>query len=63
MLRCAVCSIPLLTTKALWPLGIMWRVFLLEPYPICEAFRQPWSIKDSVSAQCPLGDKILPPSG
>lgn len=36
-------TIPLLTTNALWPLGIMWRVFLLEPYPICEAFRQPLS--------------------
>jgi hypothetical protein len=29
--------IPLWTRKALWPLGIMWRVFLLEPYPICVA--------------------------
>ena len=25
----------LLTRKALWPEGIMWRVFLLEPKPIC----------------------------
>ena len=27
----------LLTTKALWPEGIMWRVLRLEPYPICHS--------------------------
>jgi hypothetical protein len=28
-------SLVLLTRKALWPEGIMWRVFLFEPKPIC----------------------------
>lgn len=28
-------SVGLWTRKALWPEGIKWRVFLLEPYPIC----------------------------
>ena len=27
-------SLRLWTTKALWPEGIRWRVFLFEPYPI-----------------------------
>jgi hypothetical protein len=30
----------LLTRNALWPEGIRWRVFLLEPYPICKYVRQ-----------------------
>ncbi len=30
-IECSCAVVPLLTTKALWPEGIRWRVFLLDP--------------------------------
>jgi hypothetical protein len=43
----------------LWPLGIKWRVFLFEPYPICELHRQPLSITSPVQPRFPVLTMVL----